>query len=795
MSAGALGEAGAEDGGGDGGWGTGPPTSVIPQKAALCGEIVREQFGEVAGEVVEYVLGHGSQNIPDLLRMVPGVSKRKLHNALKVLVQHNCVEPCVYMFTTRGVKHKVVEYRGLPDSILRRTRVPQFLDRARSRCGPLAADLMEIIFLHGRVSLHQLVEYALHKFQLEGIGGGGEDKGEAAEGEEGPSTSDTPAAKRGRKADGSTANGAPGNGAPANGAVLNGEGGASAVSQWHLRVVRAFESLVRERFVEQSPRWGAHGLVRSQRVDVDAEGVPPPSAPRKKGRASERAAAEAVEARKRKEAADRGMSVRPPLREEYQLPTDFHGFVDGLAAQVGHKEPPDGIEEAPSPKIHARVKVKTEPDTERRGGRSVKDGIKIEEGEGSAAPSVKERKTERANLPEEFHLMEDWEAAHPRAIKAPVKIKKEPSAPAAPKVEAEPKAEVTIENFSELWRVSLVEFVRRERHAVCCATVAEKFGPLHGKAIEVLLDMARPYETAIRAENTARCTASQLLREIQDRHARAKNAGVGGGTTAGTHEHSGSVAGTKRKHADAPSADAETEGLEDQEGSPMYLAEFESFDESEMERLLEVIVRSSVGFMDRALPGDTDEEGVEVSGRGSKALYTLRLGRIVALQRQRFTECEVLCKFGINGCRIFRILLKLRMLEQKTITEKAMLPMAETRELLYRMLPLEYVSLQEISRTPEHAPSRSFYLWTVQMNRVVRAVQGGLFQVAMRLRQRLAQELKAERKLVELVESTDPGGITIAQASEEHEKLMRVEKQLSVQLARLDPMIALFNDF
>ena len=776
----------------------GPPSSVLPQKAALCAEIVRGHFGKVPGALVQYVLGHGAQNMPELLRQMPHVSRAKMRDALKVLVQHNCLEPCVHTFTVRGVIHKVVEYQGLSDSILRRSRFPHFVDLARRRCGDLPADLMEIIFMHGRVSLHQLMEYARHKkMQKEEDGAGDAVVSVPSTGQgtkEGGGELDgsgPPPAKRGRGAGGKGA------GAPA-------EGGALPVLQWHLRVTRAFEVLVRERFIEQSPRWGANGLMRNRWIDLDAEGVPPPSAPRKKGRSSEKLAAEALEARRRREAHDKGVTSAHPFREEYQLPPDFRTFADGLAAQVEKSSPqdmgppdmgPPGAGTA-GPKAPSGIKVKTEPQDSRytKVGRA-SDIIVIPDDGGSNINGSKKRKVknEKRNFPSEFLQMEDWQRDHPTPKEEPVRVKKETlSAAEVAKVDATRARDVTIENFSELWRVSLVEFVRRERHALCRATVTEKFTPMHGKAIGVLLDMARPYETAIRADRTAKCSAAQLLKEIKNRHAKATRAAAG----AGAPGVLGSGVGGKRKSSTVPDVFiAQEGGADEREGSPNFYAEFESFDEKEMNKLLNTIVASSVGFMERVSSSDADEEVPEVRERAEKAYYTLRLDRIIDLRRQRYTECEVKNKFGRNGCRIFRILLKLRMLEQKTITEKAMLAVAETRELLYRMLPLEYISLQEISRTPEHAPSRSFYLWTVQMDRVIRAVQCGLFQCAMRLRMRLAHELKAERKLVELLESTDPGGITIAQASEEHEKLMRVERQLSVQLQRLDPMIALFNDF
>lgn len=77
-------------------------------------------------------------------------------------------------------------------------------------------------------------------------------------------------------------------------------------------------------------------------------------------------------------------------------------------------------------------------------------------------------------------------------------------------------------------------------------------------------------------------------------------------------------------------------------------------------------------------------------------------------------------RFGDDGCRIFRLLLLKRQLEQKQVADNAMLPVKETRELLYRMFRAEYLELQEVAKTADHAPSRTFFLWRVRDSTMTR---------------------------------------------------------------------------
>ena len=87
--------------------------------------------------------------------------------------------------------------------------------------------------------------------------------------------------------------------------------------------------------------------------------------------------------------------------------------------------------------------------------------------------------------------------------------------------------------------------------------------------------------------------------------------------------------------------------------------------------------------------------------------------RLTALRRGLQVDAVVRERFGGPACRIFRLLLLKRQLEQKQIAEMAMIPVKDTRELLYKLVKVEFVQLQEVARTADHSPSRTFYLWRV----------------------------------------------------------------------------------
>lgn len=60
-------------------------------------------------------------------------------------------------------------------------------------------------------------------------------------------------------------------------------------------------------------------------------------------------------------------------------------------------------------------------------------------------------------------------------------------------------------------------------------------------------------------------------------------------------------------------------------------------------------------------------------------------------------ECIVRERFGSKAFRVFRLLLMKRMLEQKQVSDMAMIPSKEAKEILYTLLAENYISLQVCS--------------------------------------------------------------------------------------------------
>ena len=177
--------------------------------------------------------------------------------------------------------------------------------------------------------------------------------------------------------------------------------------------------------------------------------------------------------------------------------------------------------------------------------------------------------------------------------------------------------------------------------------------------------------------------------------------------------------------------------------------------------------------------------------------YCVNMRRIIDLIRMKEIEAVVRERFGGPACRIFRLLIMKRNLEQKQIAEMAMIPVKDTRELLYKLLKAEYVQIQEVARTSDHAPSRTFYLWRVDLLRVVEQVGRELYRATSNLRARLIHELSQERETLQLLErAQDTSTVPLTAGQRQNLVRMRtVATSLESSLLRLDELVCFFAVF
>ncbi|PJF16532.1 hypothetical protein PSACC_03705 [Paramicrosporidium saccamoebae] len=135
--------------------------------------------------------------------------------------------------------------------------------------------------------------------------------------------------------------------------------------------------------------------------------------------------------------------------------------------------------------------------------------------------------------------------------------------------------------------------------------------------------------------------------------------------------------------------------------------------------------------------------------------YSIDLNASANTMRIKNIEAYISARFGEPSTRIFRILQDCKMLEEKTISKIAMMTPKDTRERLYQMLQRGLVHLQEVPKTLDHAPSRTFFLWTIPTPIVFTRMAEMSLKVCINLLERASVERKKSELLILKSERSD----------------------------------------
>ncbi|NXJ71864.1 RPC3 polymerase, partial [Rostratula benghalensis] len=136
--------------------------------------------------------------------------------------------------------------------------------------------------------------------------------------------------------------------------------------------------------------------------------------------------------------------------------------------------------------------------------------------------------------------------------------------------------------------------------------------------------------------------------------------------------------------------------------------------------------------------------------------------------------------FGSRCARIFRLLLRKKHLEQKQVEDFAMVPAKEAKEMLYKMLSENFVSLQEIPKTPDHAPSRTFYLYTVNVPSSVRMLLHRCYKSVANLMERRQYETRENKRLLEKSQRVEAILASMQATGAEEAQLQEIEEMITV---------------
>lgn len=214
---------------------------------------------------------------------------------------------------------------------------------------------------------------------------------------------------------------------------------------------------------------------------------------------------------------------------------------------------------------------------------------------------------------------------------------------------------------------------------------------------------------------------------------------------------------------------------------------------NEIVRSLPVGYNISKQVLDQYLTllADDPLEFVGKSGDSGGGMYVINLHKVLGSLATATLESVVQERFGSRCARIFRLVLQKKHLEQKQVEDFAMIPAKEAKDMLYKMLSENFISLQEIPKTPDHAPSRTFYLYTVNILSAARMLLHRCYKSIANLIERRQFETKENKRLLEksqrveaIIASMQATGAEEAQLQEIEEMITAPERQQLETLKR-----------
>ena len=144
-----------------------------------------------------------------------------------------------------------------------------------------------------------------------------------------------------------------------------------------------------------------------------------------------------------------------------------------------------------------------------------------------------------------------------------------------------------------------------------------------------------------------------------------------------------------------------------------------------------------------------------VTDSGERWGSGIRLTTEAVLQRikRSIAESYVLERYGERSVRIFRLLLDKGQLNQKLISDMALLPMKSVRTVLYKMMTDDMVKLQDVPKRADRNPQNTLYMWSVDLDAAYYAISESVYKSLFNLLLRKQRGLTRNEDLLKRVES------------------------------------------
>lgn len=107
------------------------------------------------------------------------------------------------------------------------------------------------------------------------------------------------------------------------------------------------------------------------------------------------------------------------------------------------------------------------------------------------------------------------------------------------------------------------------------------------------------------------------------------------------------------------------------------------------------------------------------SGSGGMREFVVEFGKYSVELKKALVARIIREKYGIEAARVVRVLMHKGRLDEKHLAKFAMMTSKDSRELCLKLVASKILELQEIPKTNDRQPSRTFYLFFVDFRKLV----------------------------------------------------------------------------
>lgn len=130
-------------------------------------------------------------------------------------------------------------------------------------------------------------------------------------------------------------------------------------------------------------------------------------------------------------------------------------------------------------------------------------------------------------------------------------------------------------------------------------------------------------------------------------------------------------------------------------------------------------------------------------------MFAFNIGHVIDHLMKEHISAMITTRFGPKCCRIFKVLLKKGPLLLRQIEEIVMLPARDVREYTYMLIKEGLLRNRQVSKTPDHAPSKSVFIMSVEFDQVVHNIADLCCRSMSNLLRRYIHESKMDATLLE----------------------------------------------